>query len=538
MFDLLFRNARVVDGTGNPCFWGDVGVEGDRIARVGDLAGASGRRVVDAGGLALAPGFIDLHTHSDFTLPVFPRAQAMVRQGVTTQLVGNCGFSPFPVARDRLDLLRTYSAFVDAGLTWNWSDAAGYTEHLESLPLACNVALQVGHGAVRIAAMGFDDRAPTSAELARMEQLVAEACEQGVYGFSSGLIYVPGSYAQTDELIALARVAARFGVFYSSHIRGEGDTLLAAVEEALTVGRAAGVPVQLSHHKALGKRNWGRVEISLGMIDRARSEGQDVLADQYPYTAGSTTLAAVLPKWAMEGGVEAMRRRLADPGTRARIHDELTSAQPAPPAGAPRANVAREFDPETIMISAIPEGPNKRYEGMMLTEIAAARGVEVADAALGLLQQEGGRVQMIAFAMSEDDVRRVMRHPAVAIASDGWTLDPSAGGRPHPRSYGTYARVLGRYVREERVLSLEEAVRKMTSLPAQRLRRFDLGLIRPACAADLVVFDPDLITDVATFKDPHRFCDGVTHVVVHGQVAVEHGQDTGARAGRVVKRSH
>jgi len=531
MHDLLFRNARIVDGTGNPWFWGDMAVAGGRIARIGDLPGATARRTIDVEGAALAPGFIDLHTHSDFTLPVFPRAEAMVRQGVTTQLVGNCGFSPFPVTRERLDLARAYTAFFDAGLSWDWDDAAGYAAALERLPLGCNVALQVGHGAVRIAVMGFDDRAPTPAELAAMESLIANALEQGAFALSSGLIYVPGSYAATDELVILARVARRYGAFYSSHIRDEGDTLLDAVQEALTVGRQAGVPVQLSHHKAMGKSNWGRVETSLGMIDQARAAGHDVLADQYPYTAGSTTLAAIMPKWAMQGGVEAMLARLADPETRARIRMEIA----APPPEARQAG-AREFDPATIMISCIPAGPNKRHEGLMLAEIAAARGEQPVDAALHLLQSERGGVQMIVFGMSEDDVRRVMRHPAVAIASDGWTLSPAAGGKPHPLSYGTYARVLGRYVREEGVLGLEEAVRKMTSLPAQRLRRYDLGLVRPGCVADLVVFDPARVSDLATFQDPHRYCEGVTHVAVNGTLVIDGGLDTGAAAGRVLRR--
>jgi len=379
--------------------------------------------------------------------------------------------------------------------------------------------------------MGFDNREPSLQELDAMKRLVAEALEQGAVALSSGLIYVPGSYSSTDELVHLAQVAARYGAFYSSHIRGEGDTLLDAIDEALTIGRQANVAVQLSHHKAMGRRNWGRVETSLGMIDRARAAGQDVLADQYPYTAGSTTLAAVMPKWAMEGGVDAMRRRVADPAVRSRIRSELAGHT----AEAPRSG-AREFDPESILISYIPDGPNKQYEGLMLPDIAAQRGEEAVDAVLHLLESEGGGVQMIAFAMSEDDVRRVMRHPAVAIASDGWTLSPQAGGKPHPRSYGTYARVLGRYVRDEGVLSLEEAVRKMTSLPARRLRRFDRGLVRPGCFADLVVFDPERVVDRATFQDPHQFCEGVQHVVVNGELVIDGGVDTGAKAGRVLRR--
>lgn len=531
MLDLLLRNARILDGTGNPWFPGDVGIEADRITRLGDLAGVEARRTLDLDGAALASGFIDLHTHSDFTLPLYPRAEAMVRQGVTTQVAGNCGFSPFPVRPDKQDLVRSYSAFVDAGLPWEWDSLAGYAEYLGRHPLACNLALQVGHGAVRIAVLGFEDRAPTETEQAEMEQLVAQAFEEGAFGLSTGLIYVPGTYSQTDELIALARVAQRYGGFYSSHIRGEGETLLTAVDEAITIGREAGVPVQLSHHKALGKQHWGAVDQSLDRIDRARAAGQDVLADQYPYTAGSTTLAALLPTWALEGGIDGMLARLRDPATRAKIRAVLLPDSPdSVPAG------TREFDPETVLISSIPDGPNKHYEGLMLTEIAARRGEDPVDAAFHLLEAEGGGVQMIVFGMAEDDVRRVMRHPAIAVASDGWTQSPAAGGKPHPRSYGTYVRVLGHYVRDERVLTLEDAVRKMTSLPAQRLRQPDLGLIRPGCRADLVVFDPDQVADRATYQDPHQFAAGVSYVIVNGQIVIDNGADTGTPAGRVLRR--
>lgn len=526
MFDILLKNARIVDGTGNPSFYGDVGVENGRISAVGSLSENEATRTVDLDGLALAPGFIDLHTHSDFTLPLYPRAASMVRQGVTTQLVGNCGFSPFPVAPERLDLLKSYAAFIDAGLSWEWRSLSDYAAMLESLPLASNVAFQVGHGTVRIAAMGFENRDPTDSELAAMEKLVAQAMEEGAFAFSSGLIYVPGIYSQTPELVALAAVAAKYGGFYSSHIRGEGETLLDAIGEALTVGREADLPVQLSHHKASGKPNWGKIKTSLAMMDAARAEGRDVLADQYPYTAGSTTLAALLPSWAMEGGVDGMLSRLSDPATTQKIKAEMETPE----------SRSRGIDPDTVMVSSIPDGPNKQYEGQMLTDIAVKRGVSPIDAALDLLKAESGGVQMITFAMSEEDVRQVMRHPAVAIASDGWTLSPEAGGKPHPRSYGTYARVLGKYVREDGVLRLEEAVRKMTSLPAQRLRRFDLGLIRPGCAADLVVFNPAQVDERGTFENPHQFCTGVEHVMVNGQFVIERGEDTGAAAGKVLKR--
>lgn len=522
MHDLLLRNATVIDGTGSPVLSGDVAIDGARITAVEQLSQASGRRVIDVDGAVIAPGFIDLHTHCDFTLPVYPRAQSMVRQGVTTIVGGNCGFSPFPLTPECRPMAREYSAFLDAGIAWDWTTCAEYAAKLESLPLGCNVALQVGHGAVRIAAMGFERRAPTPAELERMQRLVAQAMEEGVFGISTGLVYAPSEYADTDELIALASVAQRYGAFYSSHIRGEGETLLQSVSEAITIGREAGVPVQLSHHKATGRAHWGSTEASLALIDEARGEGLDVLADQYPYTAGSTTLAALLPTWALEGGVKAMVARLSDEAARARIKSELTG------------NARWAVD--AIMIASLPEGSEKRFEGMMLAEIAAVRGEDPVDTVLGLLEAHGGGVGMVTFVMSEEDVQRVMRHPAVAVASDGWILDPAAGGKPHPRSYGTYVRVLGRYVREQRVLSLEVAVRKMTGLPAQRLGRPDLGLIRPGYRADLVIFDPAQVAERATYENPHQFSAGVSHVVVNGQLVIEDGQDTGAAAGQVLRR--
>lgn len=526
MYDLLFKNGRVVDGTGNPWFYASVGVTAGRIQAMGDLQGAAARRTLDLDGTVLAPGFIDLHTHSDFTLGRFPRAESYLRQGVTTHVVGNCGFSTFPIEREKLDLFRKYSAFLDYSLPYDWKDAAGYIAFLEELPLSSNVVLMVGHGAVRIATLGFDPREPTSAELGKMERMVAQAMEEGAFAFSSGLIYVPGSYCKTDELVALAKVAARYGVFYATHIRGEGDTLLPAVEEALSIGRQAGLPVHLSHHKAMGQRNWGKSEATLAMIDAARARGQDVTADQYPYMAGSTTITALMPPWAMAGGVAELLGRLADPATRARVRQEIVGQRAGTEA----------FDLEGVMISLVPDGPHKPYEGLMLPEIPAQRGEVPVDTLLYLVESERGAVMVILFGMAEEDVRRIMRHPAVAIASDGWALNPTAGGQPHPRCYGTFARVLGQYVRQEGLLSLEEAVRKMTSLPAQRLGLHDRGLVRPGCTADLVVFDPERVADCATYQDPHRFCEGVSHVVVGGHVVVDGGQDAGAKAGRVLRR--
>lgn len=533
MYDLILRNATVVDGTGRERYQAAVGIQSGQIVSVADRSDhAAAKREMDVEGLVVAPGFIDLHTHSDYSIPSYPRADSMIRQGVTTQVLGNCGFSPFPMRPSRRDLTRSWAAFFGGDPSWEWETAAEYIAFLESLPLSCNVALQVGHGALRIAAMGFDDRPPTAAELTDMKSLLADALDDGVFALTTGLIYPPGSFSHVAELVELAGLLPAHGAYYASHIRGEGEALLDAVGEALRIGRETGVPVHLSHHKAQGRSHWGQVEESLGLVDAAIAAGRDVTLDQYPYAAGSTTLTAVLPAWAMEGGIPALLASLRGSGFKSRVLDEmLPSGQDVP------ALNWHGFDVDTIMISWLPEGPNKQYEQMLLTDVAARRNENPAEAALYLIESERARVQIITFSMSESDVQQVMRHPHGAVASDGWILNPASLGTPHPRSYGTYARVLGRYVRELGILSLEEAVRKMTSLPARRLGLPDLGRIEPGCAADLVVFDPATVADRATFQQPHQYCEGVEYVIVAGQVVIEKGCDTGAAAGRVLRRA-
>lgn len=522
MLDLIIKGARVIDGTGNPWFRADVGLEGGRIARLGDLTGVAARQQVDAGDAVLAPGFIDIHTHSDFTLPRFPRAESMVAQGVTTEVTGNCGLTPYPVHPDRLDLIQRYTAFMGAKLSWEWRSTGDYLDYVDQLPLAHNVIPQIGHGSVRIAAMGFEKRPPTAEELETMQKLVAAAMDEGAFGLSSGLIYTPGTYADTEEMVALCQVVRRFGGFYSTHLRNEADHLEAAVEEALTIGREAGVPVQLSHHKVMGEKNWGTVNKTLHRVDEARCCGADITLDQYPYTGSSTTFTAFLPTWSLAGGVDSLLARLKDPAERRRIAAEADAAKP--------------MGWENVLIAGVRRAENQPFEGLTIAELGAQLQLPPVEAGIELLLREGGPFPIVRFGMSEEDVRRVMRHPHVMIASDGYAFCPSEGGRPHPRSYGTFARVLGRYVRDEGNLSLEEAIRKMTSLPAQRLGLWDRGIIRPGCAADLVLFRPEAVREEATFQDPHRYASGVDRVWVNGQLVWEDGRDTGAPAGRVFRR--
>jgi N-acyl-D-amino-acid deacylase len=501
-------------------------VEGGIVTAVGPrLEATPGSELLDATDLVVAPGFIDLHTHCDFTLPKYPRADAMVRQGVTTVVTGNCGFTPFPVTDEHFGLLRDATAFLDDGLAWSWRSADDYALRLESLPLSLNVVLQVGHGSVRTAVMGFEQRSPTAAELIDMQTLVRAAMQAGCAGISSGLSYPPGSYSDAEELIALTGVAATHGGFYSTHVRDEGPALLEAVDEALLVARRSGASLQISHHKVLGRANWGLTESSLQRIAIAEREGIDVCLDQYPYTAASTTLTALLPGWALDGGIDAMRDRLRNPATRAAVRYEVLHR-------------TSDFEPEAVFVASIAGDVCPELLGKSLLDGATQNSCEPVDLLLDLLRDYGRGVEVVIVAIGEDDIQRVMRHPRVAIASDGWTLSPAAGGVPHPRSYGTFARVLGHYVRDQGVITLENAVRKMTSLPAQRLGMTNRGVIRVGARADLVIFDPRTIVDRATYERPHQFCGGVRAVYVDGVAVVRDGEDTGAARGRVLRRPH
>jgi N-acyl-D-amino-acid deacylase len=528
---LVVRGGRVLDGTGGGAVAADVHVDGDRIAAIVEPGtAASGRTVIDATDRVVCPGFIDLHTHCDFSLPTYPRADSMIRQGVTTVVVGNCGFSVAPVPTgERLELYRSYTAFLGKDLTWDWDGLGGYLHELSKQPLALNVAPLVGHGTVRAAVVGYEARPAAEHELDAMRREVADAMDAGAFGLSSGLIYPPGLASPIDELVDLAAVAGRYGGFYATHMRNEGPRIMEALAEAFAVARAANLPLQISHHKILGRSGWGRTRDTLALIAEQRRAGLDIGLDQYPYEASSTNMSALAPGWLLDGGTTAMQQRLANPDVRARARHEVLVG---PPSGR-----TRDFEPDLVTIVAVGGDATSSLVGQTLEEVAAHRNVEPVDALLDLLAEYGGAVEIVLFAIGQDDLIRVMGDPHVAVASDGWTLHPDAGGRPHPRSYGTYARVLGNFVRQQHVLTLEEAVRKMTSLPASRLGLAgELGQITPGARADLVVFDPDQVRDTATYTEPHQFAVGVDHVLVSGRPVIEHGTDTGEPAGQILRR--
>ncbi|MGH7264084.1 MAG: N-acyl-D-amino-acid deacylase family protein [Candidatus Rokuibacteriota bacterium] len=532
MLDLKLAGGMVVDGAGGPRFRADVGVRDDAIAAVGDLAREPAGLTLDARGRVLAPGFIDMHSHSDWRLWANRRAESKVRQGVTTEVVGNCGFSPAPVAAAFRDDLMGFALYLPPGMDFTWRSVGQYLERFEQDGCAVNVIQLVGHGTLRIAVLGFARRAPTASELDAMRRLTAESLEGGAWGLATGLIYAPGSFAETTEIVALAREAGRRGGFYASHIRGEGATLLDAVAEAIRIGREGALPVQVSHLKAAGRLQWGTVGQALDLIGSARREGLDVLADAYPYTASSTTLRTLLPDWALEGGVDTMLGRLADPPTRARIAADIDAGTGG------RENFAANVGWDGIMIALARSRPDA--EGRRLSEVARAWGVPATEAALRLIEVERGKAYMILFQLDEADVRQVLADPHVMVGSDGSALAVTGDlgqGSPHPRSYGTFPRVLGRYARDEGVLTLEQALHKMTGLPARRLGLADRGVIRSGAKADLVVFDPATVADRATYEAPHQYPRGIEHVVVNGRVVVRDGEHTGALPGRVLRRA-
>ncbi|HZX06476.1 N-acyl-D-amino-acid deacylase family protein [Kribbella sp.] len=508
---LALTGGLIADGTGSEPTPGTVLVEGGRISAVLPPAEpVSEAEVIDATGNIVAPGFADLHSHADFSLGTSPGAESQLAQGVTTLVAGNCGWSPFPVTD--LEPLRAGTAFLGAQ-KWSWTDLSGFAATLEP---AVNLALQVGHCTLRIAAMGTAQRAPSPDELLLMQDLLRAAADQGAVGFSTGLIYAPGTYASPEEVAALVTTAAECGLLYSTHIRNEGAGLLTALDEAITAARSGGARLELSHLKAVGPSNHGLITTALEHLDQV--DDVDLGWDAYPYTATNTTLTTRLPAWSLAGG--ALLDRLADPAERARIAEAL------------RTDVL--LSPDTVVIASLPPGRYDDCRGMSLTEIARRDGVDAAEIVLRILECHQAAVSVINHAMREEDVTAVLEHPRTAIASDGWIMDATGPGHPHPRNFGTFPRVLGHYGRDRGLFTPAEAIRRMTSLPASRLGLTDRGVIRRGAIADLVVLDPARIADKSTYDDPWQLSIGVEHVLVAGRPALTAGKPTGRRSGQVI----
>lgn len=530
--DTLIDGGLVFDGSGSPPVRADVGIVDDRIVAVGDLVGAVAGRRLNAAGKHVVPGFIDIHTHSDISVLFNPAMDSMTSQGVTTQVVGNCSLSlGLATDDDVFAFEKRWLGAHGARITWKTMD--GHLRRVADEGVATNYVMLAGQGTIRKRTMGFDSRPPTPDEMAQMQAMLAAALEDGAWGVSTGLEYTPSGYAGVDELAALSGVVARYGGFYATHLRNEGDQLLESVAEAIEVGERAGVPVQLSHHKAEGQQNWGKVHQTLALVEQARARGVDVQMDQYPYTAFQTAMSVqFLPPWAQVGDTDALLARLTDPAGRADVvadiranHADWGSAEPG-----------SQWD--RVEIGSCRS--DRSLQGRSISEIARERCQSPIDVVLDIIVSERNFVSAVNFAIDEEDVLFVMGARHTMIGSDAVGVAPRARmaeERVHPRCYGTFPRVLGRYVRERKSLSEAEAIHKMTGLPAARLGLRDRGRIATACFADIVVYDPGTVIDRSSFRRPHRFSTGIEAVLVNGRVAWEAGASTGALAGQALRRT-
>ena len=523
-YDLVIQNAKIIDGTGNPWYQADLGIYRDKVVAIGKLDPRLAKRTIDAAGKVVAPGFIDMLGQSELTMFLDNRAMSKISQGITTEINGE-GESAAPVNEN---ILKEMKPYLDKhNLTVDWTDFNGYFSRLEKNKMAINMASYVGATQVREYVIGFENRDPSSLELDQMKQLVRDAMQQGAVGVSSALEYTPAMYAKTPELIELAKAAVEYGGIYVTHIRNEQEKVVEAVLEAADIGRAAKIPVEIWHLKTNEKPNWGKMPEIVRLIQQHRNQGLDMTADVYPYIAFGNSLSATLPGWVQEGGTEKMLTRLKDPMTRKQVRKELEAT----------AKV-RGMDFQLMQISAVSNPSLKQWEGKRLTEVAAAWKKDPMETMFDFILADSARTSRVVFGMTEEDLRVAMGQPWVSFCTDASAraLDgPLFEGRPHPRAYGSFPRILGLYVRENKILSLEDAIRKMTSLPAQRVGIKDRGILKPGFYADLVMFDPEKVTDKATFENPHQYSEGMDLVMVNGRAVWEEGKFTGNLPGRVLR---
>jgi len=526
-FDLLITGGTLYDGSGGPPVRADLGISGGTVRTIGRIRGARAAAVIEADGLAVSPGFIDVHDHTDIGLLVNPKAESTVRQGVTTLVSGQCGGSPFPLTDEVVEQMGRRLA-MEYGIQGSWRDIQGFLARIEEAGSAVNYATFVGHGTVRSAAMGNDDRPATAGELEKMKAFVAEAMAGGALGLSSGLEYSPGSFGSTEELIELCRVAARTGGLYATHLRDEETFVLEAVAEALRIARETPIRLQISHLKIGLAPNWPKIDALMEMLEKARAEGLDFRADRYPYIASATSLSTIFPIWARAGGAEGFVGRLKDPSFDARIRAHLAEQEKGYGSW------------DKVLISEVGSDENRGLEGTTILEAAQKAGKAPYEFMRDLIIEESDRVGMVAFYGTEEILKRILSHPLVGIGADGEAVapyGPLSKGKPHPRHYGTFPRVLGKYVREEKLLPLEEMIRKMTAMPAAQMGFVRRGMLKVGWAADVCVFDPERVIDKATFKEPAVYPEGIRKVVVNGEIVVDEGTHTGHLPGLVLRKN-
>ena len=528
MSTMLIKNGRVIDGTGAASINADVLVKDGKIAAIGTITEPADQ-VIDAAGLAVAPGFIDTHSHSDLDVLLRPQVLPKVMQGITTELLGQDGVSMAPLPTQYISPWRKNLAGLDGDtdeIDWTYETTDNYLKMIEKAHPGLNEMYLVPHGNIRMEAMGLDNRLPTEEEIEKMKAITRREMEAGAMGLSTGLIYIPCAYSESREIIEMCKVVAEYDGVFVIHQRSEADTILESMEEVIEIGRKSGVKVHWSHFKVCGKQNWDKIDAVLALLDEAKAEGITVSFDQYPYVAGSTMMGAILPPWVHDGGTDKAVARLADPELRKKMVHDMENGIPG------WDNFVDFAGFENIYVTSVKTEKNADAVGLSIVELAKKRGTDPYTAAFDLLLQEENAVGMVDFCGTEEHVRRFMRRPEMNVCTDG-LLCP---GKPHPRLYGSFARVLGRYARKEGVLTLEEAVRKMTGKAAQVLSLRDRGLIQEGMHADITVFDAATILDKGTFTDPIQFPDGIAYVIVNGEVAVDHGAHTGALNGRVIRR--
>lgn len=524
MFDITIKGGTIYDGQGGEPFAADVGIKGEKITALND-GFEDGNRTINASGKIVCPGFVDIHSHSDFSVVINPNLESKIRQGVTTELVGNCGFSACPILdkQHRADLSRKYA---DTEINIGWHYPKEYFSILEQRGIAVNIAILVGHGNIRTSVMGRSAAGPTDDQLHAMKKIAQRCLQEGAFGISTGLIYPPGTFSTKEEIIEVLSPLKDHGGLYTTHMRNEGDRIGDAVREAIECARTAEVPLQISHLKAAGRANWGRIDEAFEAIESARQDGLNVTCDRYPYIAASTTLDTILPIWAYEGGDKKELARLADPTARTKMAREIREGHP------------EEDYWSRVIVSCVGAEELKEYEGKSLAEIAQHRGQDCCQVLFDILLQDQIRTEMVSISMCEENLEKVLRKPYVMIGSDAAAkarYGALSVGKPHPRAYGTFPRVIARYVKKG-VLRMSEAVAKMTSLPAKKIGLKDRGTISERAYADIVVFDPETIDDRATFADPHNYPEGIEVVIVNGKVVVENGEFLGVSSGKVLRK--